>query len=214
LKVEDMASAVMNMTTAALDWVTVVFDAPLARAVVFGVHIDGCGSTSPLCWFSLVIEGHLVVEVLLVAVILFQLTRKSYKPPKKPLTEKVCLLLLILCFMQEIDDLCEEWVPEPLYPPITEEMKTEPPVLESAAGPHTVIDGKEVVNFASANYLGLLGNENIAVRINSDILLCTIFCYYFYVKLSLTSIYVRIHVSVHWRNMVLVLVVLVAFMEQ
>ncbi|RWW11892.1 hypothetical protein GW17_00024461, partial [Ensete ventricosum] len=131
LKVEDMASAVMNMTTAALDWVTVVFDAPLARAVVFGVHIDGCGSTSPLCWFSLVIEGHLVVEVLLVAVILFQLTRKSYKPPKKPLTEKVCLLLLILCFMQEIDDLCEEWVPEPLYPPITEEMKTEPPVLES-----------------------------------------------------------------------------------
>lgn len=32
--------------------------------------------------------------------------------------------------MQEIDDLCEEWVPEPLHPPITEEMKAEPPILE------------------------------------------------------------------------------------
>ncbi|KAJ8506503.1 hypothetical protein OPV22_007389 [Ensete ventricosum] len=117
----------------ALDWVSVAFDAPLARAVVFGVHID----------------GHLVVEVLLVAVILFQLTRKSYKPPKKPLSEK------------EIDDLCEEWVPEPLHPSISEDMKAEPPTLESAAGPHTIIDGKEVVNFASANYLGLIGNEKI-----------------------------------------------------
>jgi hypothetical protein len=36
-----------------------------------------------------VISGHLVVEGLLIAVIVFQLSRKSYKPPKKPLTEKV-----------------------------------------------------------------------------------------------------------------------------
>ncbi|KAG6475609.1 long chain base biosynthesis protein 1b-like isoform X1 [Zingiber officinale] len=128
-----MASAVVNIATAALDWVAVAFDAPFAGAVVFGVHIN----------------GHLVAEVLLIAVILFQLTRKSYKPPKKPLTEK------------EIDDLCEEWVPEPLHPPITKEMKVEPPTIESAAGPHTIIEGKEVVNFASANYLGLIGNENI-----------------------------------------------------
>ncbi|PWZ36793.1 Long chain base biosynthesis protein 1a [Zea mays] len=33
--------------------------------------------------------------------------------------------------------------------------------LKSAAGPHTIVDGKEVVNFASANYLGLFGNEKI-----------------------------------------------------
>jgi hypothetical protein len=33
--------------------------------------------------------GHLVVEGLLIAVIVFQLSRKSYKPPKKPLSEKV-----------------------------------------------------------------------------------------------------------------------------
>jgi serine palmitoyltransferase len=29
------------------------------------------------------------VEGLLIAVIVFQLSRKSYKPPKKPLSEKV-----------------------------------------------------------------------------------------------------------------------------
>ena len=42
--------------------------------------------------------------------------------------------------------------------------------LYSAAGPHTAINGKEVVNFASANYLGLIGNEQIAVRRECDVL--------------------------------------------
>ncbi|CAA6673557.1 unnamed protein product [Spirodela intermedia] len=121
-----MASAVMNATTVALDWLSSSFDAPLARAVIFGVHVD----------------GHLVVEVLLIVVILFLLSRKSYKHPKKPLTEKVL-------------------GPEPLHPPITEEMLSEPPTLESAAGTHTMIDGKEVVNFACANYLGLIGHEKL-----------------------------------------------------
>jgi hypothetical protein len=37
-----------------------------------------------------VISGHLVVEGLLVAVILFQLSSKSYKPPKKPKVRRYC----------------------------------------------------------------------------------------------------------------------------
>ncbi|OAY85981.1 Long chain base biosynthesis protein 1a [Ananas comosus] len=57
-----MMSALMNMTTALRDWVSALYDAPPTR--------------------------HLVVEALLIVVILFQLTRKSYKPPKRPLTEK------------------------------------------------------------------------------------------------------------------------------
>ncbi|KAK1311084.1 Long chain base biosynthesis protein 1b [Acorus calamus] len=130
-----MASAIMNMTSGAWDWVSGGLTVPFARAVVFGVHID----------------GHFVIEVLLVVVILFLLSRNSYNPPKKPLTEK------------EIDDLCDEWVPKSLHPPITKEMEEQiqSPILESAAGPHTVIDGKEVVNFVSANYLGLIGHEKI-----------------------------------------------------
>jgi hypothetical protein len=42
-----------------------------------------------------------VVEVLLVVVILFQLTRKSYKPPKKPLTEKVLFLQSLFTWSQK-----------------------------------------------------------------------------------------------------------------
>ncbi|GMP74483.1 hypothetical protein CsSME_00031891 [Camellia sinensis var. sinensis] len=128
-----MASAVMDIVNTTLDWVTFAFEVPFARAFVFGVHI----------------HGHLFVEGLLVVVILFLLSQKSYKPPKRPLTKK------------EIDELCDEWVPESLIPPITEEMRYEPPILESAAGPHTIINGKEVVNFASANYLGFVGHEKL-----------------------------------------------------
>ncbi|MED6118502.1 serine palmitoyltransferase component [Stylosanthes scabra] len=127
-----MAEAVMNFLNTTLGWVTGALDMPSARAQVFGFQIG----------------GHLFIEVFLLVVILFLLSQKSYKPPKRPLTNK------------EIDELCDEWVPEPLIPSLNEE-PYEPPVLESAAGPHTVINGKEVVNFSSANYLGLVGHKKL-----------------------------------------------------
>nr|CAB3501401.1 unnamed protein product [Digitaria exilis] len=107
----DMALPIVNATATVLARVSAAFNAPLARAVVFGVHID----------------GHLVVEGLLIAVIVFQLTRKSYKPPKKPLTEK------------EIDELCDDWKPEPLCPPIKEGARIDTPMLESDEGVHWAV---------------------------------------------------------------------------
>ncbi|KAM0034952.1 putative serine C-palmitoyltransferase [Helianthus debilis subsp. tardiflorus] len=67
-----------------------IFHIFVNRAVVFGVPIG----------------GHLFVEGLLLVVIIFLLSQKSYKPPKCPLTTK------------EIDELCDEWMPESLIPPI------------------------------------------------------------------------------------------------
>lgn len=125
--------SVTDVLQAAIDWVSLAFEAPFARADVFGVHIG----------------GHLFVEGLLFVVIFYLLSQKSYKPPKRPLTDK------------EIDELCDEWTPEPLIPVLPEEMQCEPPQLESAAGPHTIISGKEVVNLASANYLGLVGHKKL-----------------------------------------------------
>nr|GEU34938.1 long chain base biosynthesis protein 1 [Tanacetum cinerariifolium] len=129
----NIATTFMSSMKNASDWVTFPYDARFARAVVFGVPIG----------------GHLFMEGLLLVVILFLLSQKSYKPPKRLLTSK------------EIDELCDEWVPESLIPPIEAEMEKEPPELESAAGPHTIIDGKDVVNFALAIYLGLMGHEKL-----------------------------------------------------
>ncbi|XP_071742241.1 long chain base biosynthesis protein 1 [Rutidosis leptorrhynchoides] len=137
----NIVTAFMDYIKNASDWKTFAYDTPFARAVVFGVPIG----------------GHLFLEGLLVVVIMILLSQKSYKPPKRPLTN------------QEINELCDEWVPESLIPPIEEEMKKEPPILESAAGPHTTINGKEVVNFTSANYLGLMGHEKLLESCNSAI---------------------------------------------
>uniref|UniRef100_A0ACD5ZCF0 Uncharacterized protein n=1 Tax=Avena sativa TaxID=4498 RepID=A0ACD5ZCF0_AVESA len=130
-----MALPIVKAATAMLARGSAALNALLARAVVFRVPMD----------------ARLVVEGLLITMIVFQLSRKGYRPPKKSLSKK------------EVDELCDEWEPEPLCPPIKEGARIDPPILESAAGPHTTIDGKEVVNFASANYLGLISNEKIAI---------------------------------------------------
>ncbi|KAK9666023.1 hypothetical protein RND81_14G154000 [Saponaria officinalis] len=111
-----------NLIKALVDWVKFAFDVPFARADVFGVNIG----------------GHLFVKDVLLVVIVFLLSQKSYKPPKRPLTKK------------EIDELCDEWTPESLIPLLTQEMQRQPPKLQSAARPHTIINGKDVLNFENS----------------------------------------------------------------
>ncbi|KAK9946474.1 hypothetical protein M0R45_011939 [Rubus argutus] len=121
---------VMNLVNSTLDWVTATLDAPSSRAVVFGVPIG----------------GHLFVEVALFAVIVFLLSQKSYKPPKKPLTEK------------EIDDLCEEWVPEPLIPLSLKRCSMNPQLL---AGPTYNSQWQRSCELCCSKLSGLIGHEKL-----------------------------------------------------
>ncbi|KAK6156827.1 hypothetical protein DH2020_011075 [Rehmannia glutinosa] len=112
-----------TMVKSVSDWVTLAFDRPSARAIVFGVPIKDMDITGNS------LNSHLE-DVF----------------SSKSGTD---------------DNLLGHTKDITLIPSITEEMKYEPPVLESAAGPHTVINGKDVVNFTSADYLGLLGHDKL-----------------------------------------------------
>mmetsp|Transcript_21080 Transcript_21080/g.35187 ORF Transcript_21080/g.35187 Transcript_21080/m.35187 type:complete len:471 (-) Transcript_21080:17-1429(-) len=96
--------------------------------------------------------GHLVIETLFALVIIYLLMQKSYKPSKKleDLTEK------------EIDQLCEEWVPEPLIPPSNSKgPEIRPPIVQSGPGSHVIVNGKSAVNFAALNFLGISSEDSV-----------------------------------------------------
>ena len=86
---------------------------------------------------------HFAVETALLAAIILLLFRRSFKPEKKPLTEKVRVAPArgptarqpaAHSTSQEIDTLCAEWQPEPLVPPLSAEQRAfAPPVLVGCA---------------------------------------------------------------------------------
>ena len=71
--------------------------------------------------------------------------------------------LLIQC--QEIDELVEEWTPEPLAQTLSPEEEADlaaVPVIVGPTGPKPKLaSGKTVLNLASYNFTGLIGNEDI-----------------------------------------------------
>lgn len=85
---------------------------------------------------------HVVVETALLAAIVLLLLRRSFQPEKKPLTEKASGARHARDSphpAQEIDALCEEWQPEPLVPPLSEEeLASSPPVLDGCASRHSL----------------------------------------------------------------------------
>ena len=65
---------------------------------------------------------------------------------------------------QEIEDLCDEWQPEPLGRPLTAAQEAyEPVVISSPVGRHVTANGAQVLNLASFNFIGASGNPKIKV---------------------------------------------------
>ena len=76
---------------------------------------------------------------------------------------------LLICHNQEIDELVDEWTPEPLEQSLSERESLDLaslPVISGPAGPKPKLvgSGKTVMNFASFNFTGLAGNERIKQR--------------------------------------------------
>jgi serine palmitoyltransferase len=70
---------------------------------------------------------------------------------------------------QEIDELADEWIPEPLGAPLTPEEQADLASVRVVSGanglrPKLVNTGKQVLNLASYSFTGLAGNKTIKVR--------------------------------------------------
>lgn len=94
---------------------------------------------------------HLILEGILILWIIRLLFSKTYRlHDTYRLTDK------------EKEDLIEEWQPEPLVPPASKDLPTfSYDVVTGPPSHKIVINGKECINFASFNFLGLLDNDRV-----------------------------------------------------
>ncbi|KAJ1207650.1 hypothetical protein NDU88_003040 [Pleurodeles waltl] len=94
---------------------------------------------------------HLILEGILILWIIRLIFSKTYKlQERSDLTER------------EKEELIEEWLPEPLVPPVPKDHPALNYNIVSGSPSHNiVVNGKECINFASFNFLGLLDNERI-----------------------------------------------------
>ncbi|XP_053781632.1 serine palmitoyltransferase 1 isoform X6 [Desmodus rotundus] len=94
---------------------------------------------------------HLILEGILILWIIRLLFSKTYK-----LQERSDLTV------KEKEELIEEWQPEPLVPPISKDHPALNYNIVSGPPSHNiVVNGKECINFASFNFLGLLDNPRV-----------------------------------------------------
>ncbi|KAH9032096.1 serine palmitoyltransferase [Lactarius hengduanensis] len=75
----------------------------------------------------------------------------------------------LFSFRKEVDELVNEWTPEPLGAPLTPKGQSDSasvPAVSGANGPRPKLanTGKHVLNLASYNFTGLAGDEVIKVR--------------------------------------------------
>ncbi|RXM34907.1 Serine palmitoyltransferase 1 [Acipenser ruthenus] len=72
------------------------------------------------------------------------------------------LVEMVQAFYEEKEELIEDWQPEPLVPLVSKDHP--PPKYDVVSGPTShkiIVNGKECINFASFNFLGLLDNERV-----------------------------------------------------
>jgi len=95
---------------------------------------------------------HLIIEAamfLMVIKLLFFSSKYKAGPNIEKLTAK------------EEDDLVNSWSPEPLVKPAAEVVQRPERVIDGMAKTSVTINGKEKLNFASFNFLGLVGDDQI-----------------------------------------------------
>lgn len=105
-------------------------------------------------WLNLVDEdpGHVIVETALIAFIVYIMIFKKTLNPKdlsKPNLSS-----------REIEEIIDDWTPEPLVPPLTEEEMADAarmPVVEAFEGPFLRVEGieKPLLNMANFDFLGM-----------------------------------------------------------
>jgi len=76
------------------------------------------------------------------------------------------MLIIIYFVLQEVDELVDEWSPEPLAQPLTVTEQADLAAVPIVAGPNgpkpkLVSTGKTATNLTSFNFTGLAGNEHI-----------------------------------------------------
>ncbi|RXN11807.1 serine palmitoyltransferase 1 [Labeo rohita] len=123
------------------------------------VHTAHVGSGDLFTGMNSAPAYHLILEGILILWIIRLLFSKTYKlQDRSDLTEK------------EKEELIEEWQPEPLVPPIS---KDHPSLnYDVVTGPPShkiIVNGKECINFASFNFLGLLDNERVKSKALSSL---------------------------------------------
>uniref|UniRef100_A0A8C3E0P6 Serine palmitoyltransferase 1 n=1 Tax=Corvus moneduloides TaxID=1196302 RepID=A0A8C3E0P6_CORMO len=115
------------------------------------VHTAHVGSGDLFSGMNSAPAYHLILEGILILWIIRLLFSKTYK-----LQERSDLTL------KEKEELIEEWQPEPLVPPVPKDHPALNYNIVSGPPTHIItVNGKECINFASFNFLGLLNNEKV-----------------------------------------------------
>lgn len=109
-------------------------------------------------------HGHLFLEgglLLVIMYLLFQSTSKPSAKSRQPLTEK------------EVQELCDEWQPEPLAAPLNDFQQAwldAPLVVTSPPGRMITVNGHQAMDFASLNFLGIAGDDHVQAAAQATIL--------------------------------------------